>query len=316
MTADIRTPSIRIRAERVTPRRFPSATRWAEWRAAYLFLAPALLGFLCFVAGPLIAAVALSFSRYDILTPPTFVGLANYQLLLQDERLRRIYGNTVTLVVATVFLDVTIGLILALAVNRKMPALLRYLFRTAFFFPVLTSLASIAVIWSFLLNADFGILNYYLGKIGIGHVAWLTSSSRVIPAIMLMSVWKNVGFSFVLFVAGLQAIPRVFYEAARIDGAGAGRIFWRITLPLLSPTTFFAVVIGLINGFQIFDAPQILTQGGPGDSSRTVVMYIYEQGFRNFSMGYASTIALSLFLVILLLTVVQMRLSRNWVFYE
>jgi len=315
------TESIRLRARSkhagiTMKRRGRSAAAWADIRAATFFLLPTMVGFLLFVAGPLISAVGLSLTRYDIITPPRFVGLANYRLLMQDDRLRHIYGNTLVLVVATVTLDVIGGLALALAVNRKMPALLRYLFRTAYFFPVLTSLASIAIIWSFLLNFDFGVVNYYLGKVGIPRVAWLTSSDRVIPAIVLVSVWKNIGFSFVLFVAGLQAIPRVYYEAARIDGAGAWTIFRNITLPLISPTMFFATVIGLINGFQMFDTPQILTNGGPGDNSRTVVMYIFEQGFRNFAMGYASTIALSLFFIILALTLIQTRLSRKWVFYS
>ncbi len=304
------------RAGITAKRRGRSAAEWTDIRAAAFFLLPTMLGFLLFVAGPLISAVALSLTRYDIITPPQFVGLANYRLFLQDDRLRHVYGNTLVLVASIVTLDVAIGLALALAVNRKMPALLRYLFRTAYFFPVLTSLASIAIIWSFLLNYDFGVVNYYLGKVGIARVPWLTASNRVIPAIVLVSVWKNVGFSFVLFVAGLQAIPRVYYEAARIDGAGSWTIFRNITLPLISPTMFFATVIGLINGFQIFDAPQILTNGGPGDNSRTVVMYIFEQGFRNFAMGYASTIALSLFFVLLTLTLIQTRLSRKWVFYS
>jgi multiple sugar transport system permease protein len=181
---------------------------------------------------------------------------------------------------------------------------------------VLTSLASVSLVWQYLYNTDFGIINYYLGQIGIARIPWLTSSRSAIPSIILLGVWKNVGFNFILFVAGLQNIPRHLYEAASIDGAGRLATFRYVTLPSLTPVLFFTVVWGLINAFQVFDSPYILTSGGPGDSSRTVVMYIYETGFRFFQMGYASSVALSLFAVVVVLTAIQFRLSRVWVFYQ
>jgi multiple sugar transport system permease protein len=284
--------------------------------AAYLFLLPTGLGFLAFIAGPLVMAVGLSLFDYDLLSPPRFAGLSNFETAFGDPRLLIVYRNTLMYVVAWAVIDVVVAVALAVAINRPMHAVLRYLLRTAYFFPVLTSTASVALIWTFLLNSDLGIVNYYLSQLALPKVPWLTSSAWAIWSIVLMQVWKSVGFNFILFVAGLQNIPRHLYEAAALDGAGRWASFRHVTLPMLSSTTFFALVISMINGFQIFDSPFIMTQGGPGDASRTVVMYIYENGFRFFRMGYASTIAVTLFVVILALTLIQFRLSRNWVHYQ
>jgi multiple sugar transport system permease protein len=294
----------------------PGALRRGEARAAYLFILPTALGFLVFTAGPVVAAIGLSLFDYDVLSPPQFAGLANFEAALGDPRLLTVYRNTLTYVVAWAALDSGLALALAMAMHRPMNAALRYLLRTTYFFPVLTSTASVAIVWSFLYNTDLGIINYYISRLGLPKVPWLTSSAWAIWSIVLLQIWKSVGFNFVLFVAGLQNIPRHLYEAAAIDGAGRWASFRYVTLPMLSGTIFFALVISLINGFQIFDAAYIMTQGGPGDASRTVVMYIYENGFRFFKMGYASTVALSLFLVILLLTVLQFRVSRSWVHYQ
>ncbi len=302
------------------PRRTGGAERVGSLRrneafAAYLFILPTAIGFLVFTAGPVLAAIGLSFFDYDILSPPRFAGLDNFEALINDARLLTVYRNTLTYVVAWALIDLALALALAVAVNRPMHAVLRYLLRTAYFFPVLTSTASVAIVWSFLYNTDLGIINYYVSQLGLPKIPWLTSSAWAIWSIVFLQVWKSVGFNFVLFVAGLQNVPRQLYEAAAIDGAGQWASFRWITLPMLSGTMFFAVVISLINGFQIFDAAYIMTQGGPGDASRTVVMYIYENGFRFFKMGYASTVALTLFVVIMLLTIVQFRVSRSWVHY-
>jgi multiple sugar transport system permease protein len=292
------------------------AWRLREIGAAYLFIIPSAFLFLVFVAGPMLTALGLSFFQYDILTSPKWVGLKNYAKFFGDERLRLVYRNTIYYVAGTVSIELVLALLLAVATQRKIPSVLRYIFRTAFFFPVLTSLASVSIIWGYLYHTDFGIINYYVRQLGGSSIPWLTSSRWGLVALIGLGVWKSVGFQFILFVAGLQNIPRHLYEAAELDGAGRLGTFFNITLPLLSPTMFFAVIISLINGFQIFDSPFIMTQGGPGDATRTVGMYIYEQGFRFFSMGYASTVSLSLFLVILVLTLIQFRASRVWVFYE
>ncbi len=292
------------------------SARRRETLVAYAYLSPAAAGFLVFVLGPAVAAVALSFFEYDILTPPRFAGLANYARFLGDPRLPRIYLNTVVYVVWYVGLTTLLGLALAVAAHRPMRALWRYLIRSTYFFPVLTSLASVSLVWQYLYSTDFGIINYYLARLGVPRIPWLTSSQWAIASIILLGVWKNLGFNFILFLAGLQSIPRHLYEAAAIDGAGRWAGFRYVTLPSLTPVLFFSVVWGLINAFQVFDSPFILTTGGPGDASRTVVMYIYENGFRFFQMGYASTIALSLFLIVVILTLIQFRLSRVWVFYQ
>jgi ABC-type sugar transport system permease subunit len=292
------------------------ALRRGEAVAAYLFVLPTLLGFLVFTAGPLLAAIGLSLFDYDILSPPRFAGLSNFASALDDGRLLVVYRNTLAYVAGWALIDLVLALGLAVAINRPMHAALRYFLRTTYFFPVLTSTASVAIVWSFLYNTDLGIINYYLSQLGLSKIPWLTSSTWALRSIVLLQVWKAVGFNFILFVAGLQNVPRQLYEAAAIDGAGRWASFRHVTLPMLSGTVFFAVVISLINGFQIFDAAYIMTQGGPGDASRTVVMYIYENGFRFFKMGYASTVALTLFVVILLLTGLQFRISRSWVHYQ
>jgi multiple sugar transport system permease protein len=300
----------------MSPTRSRGRARRREAWVALAFLAPAIAGFLVFVLGPAVAAVALSLFDYDVLTPPRFVGLANYAQFLRDARLPRIYLNTLTYVLWYVGTTTVLGVALAVAAHRPMLAAWRYLIRTTYFFPVLTSLASVSIVWQYLYNTDFGIINYYLGRIGVPRIPWLTSSQWAVSSLVVLGVWKNLGFNFVLFLAGLQSIPRHLYEAAAIDGAGRWAGFRYVTLPSLTPVLFFSVVWGLINAFQIFDSPYILTSGGPGDASRTVVMYIYETGFRFFQMGYASTIALSLFLIVVVLTLVQFRLSRIWVFYQ
>lgn len=285
-------------------------------RAAYLFLLPSLIPFVLFVAGPLIAAVGLTFFRYDVLTSPEFAGLENFRHFASDPRLGRVYINTIIYVLGTVTVETIVALLLAVATNRAIPSVLRYTLRTAYFFPVLTSLAAVSIVWSYLYHTNFGVINYYIGELGGPQIRWLTSSTWAMPALIGLGVWKSLGFSYILFVAGLQNIPTHLYEAASLDGAGRVSTFFNITLPMLSPTVFFAVVISLINGFQIFDSPYIMTQGGPGDATRTVAMYIHEQGFRFFDMGYAATISLSLFVIILVLTMAQFRFSRSWVHYQ
>ncbi len=283
---------------------------------AYAFLAPALLGFTVFVAGPIVASLVLTLFSWDLLTPARFVGLDNFQRLAGDKRVLTSYVVTAIFVVSQVVLTSAIGLVLALGVHRLTSGPLRYVLRTAYFFPVITSTASVAIVWTYLYNTDRGVINYYLTQLGFGQIPWLSSSTWAIRSVIALAVWKSLGFDFILFEAGLKNIPQHLYEAARIDGAGAWKQFRHITVPMLTPTLFFAVVIGLIGAFQVFDAPYIMTTGGPGDSTRTVVMQIYENGFRFLRIGYASTIALTLFGIILSITIAQLALSKRWVFYQ
>ncbi|RPJ43914.1 MAG: sugar ABC transporter permease [Chloroflexi bacterium] len=287
-----------------------------EALAAYLFILPTLIGFLVFIIGPIIAAVFLSFTSYDLLTPPKINGIENYSRLFTDPRLRTVYWNTIFLTFLAVIGNNVVGLALAVLINQKLSGPLRYFFRTAYFFPVLIALAYCAIIWQFMFQKDTGLINYYLGLLGVAPLHWLGNKDLVKPAVIILDVWKNCGFNMIIYMAGLQSIPQEYSEASAIDGANRWQIFRRITLPLISPSIFFLVIINMIGALQMFDSVVVLTAGGPGDASRTLVMFIYEQAFQNFRMGYASAVALTLFAVIMGLTLIQFRLSQNWVHYE
>lgn len=287
-----------------------------EALSAYAFILPIVVGFVVFIVGPMLASFAISLFRWNLLTPPQYIGLANYQKLLADQRIVTVYLTTFRLALIVVACNMLLGLGLALLLNGKLHAILRNFFRLSIFFPFVVSGVAVSLIWTFLFHRDLGPLNYYLGLLGIARINWLDSSAYSPWAIVIADVWKNVGFYMLVFLGGLQSISRSYYEAAEVDGANSWQQFRSITLPLLSPTILFLVVISGIGALQIFEQPQILTNGGPGDATRTIVMYIYEQGFRFFDMGYASTVAITLFLIILILTLIQFRLSRRWVFYQ
>nr|WP_240159476.1 sugar ABC transporter permease [Paenibacillus aceris] len=208
------------------------------------------------------------------------------------------------------------GLLIALAVNRNIAKGWKYLYRTIFYFPVLATSAAVAVAWQFIFSKDFGILNYMLGKFGVSPIAWMQSPQWVYVAVAIYSFWKFIGNAFLYYLIGLQSIPAALYEAAEIDGANKTQRFFSITLPMLSPTIFFVLVTTLIGATQIFDEPYLITSGGPGDASRSVNMYIYEVAFQHHEMGYASTLSLSLFLIILCVTVFQFSISNKWVNYD
>jgi len=287
-----------------------------EALAGYLFILPTFIGYTAFVIGPILAAIGFSLTSYDILSPAQFIGIQNYTDLISDARLHKVYWNTIYFTVVAVSLNVGIGLLLAVLINRNMPSFLKYIFRTAYFFPVLVALTYCSIIWQYLYQKDTGIINYYLSFLHVAPTAWLSSPLWVMPSIIFMDVWKNTGFAMLVFLAGLQGISPDYYEAASLDGANRGQLFRYITLPLISPTIFFNVIIYMIGALQVFDSIIVLTQGGPGDASRSLVMYIYENAFQLFHMGYASATAITLFIVIMLLTLVQFRVGQSWVHYE
>ena len=287
-----------------------------EALAAYLFLLPSGVLFLMFVAGPIVASLVLTFLRWDGLSAAHFAGLDNYGTLVHDALLRTVILNTVVFVVADVLLKMLLALLLAVVVARYASRLISTVFRSIVFFPVIISGVAIGILWQWLMGTSFGLINYYLGVLGIPTVAWLDSSQNAMGSLVLVDVWRSVGFSFVVFTAGLQGIPVHLYEAADLDGAGEWAKFRHVTLPLLSPTTFFLLIINLINAFQFFDLSYVMTSGGPGDATRTIVYYIYFSGFRFFRFGYASTVAMLLFAILAILTFVQVRLSGRWVFYH
>lgn len=299
--------------EAVATRTAASRRRRRWLNPAWLFVLPSTIGFLGFVMLPLVMTIGYSFTDYDLFTPPEPNGVDNYLKLLGDERLWIAYGNTALFVLLAVPLNVGFGLVLALAVNRRMPRAVSVAIRSAFFAPTLVGLLFISIVWQFFFQTDGGIFNYYLGLIGIGPIPWLTSSSTAMLSIVMLDVWKNVGLAMLILLAGLQGIPQVYYEAASIDGASRARQTWSITLPLLSPQLFFVSTLYLIGALKVFDSIVVLTGGGPGDATRSIVMYVYETAFKGFDFGYASAVAVTLLAVIGLVTFLQFRVSTKWV---
>jgi multiple sugar transport system permease protein len=282
----------------------------------YLFILPSLLGVLIFTAGPVLASFGLSLYQWNVISPAKFVGLDNYERLARDSRALQSFVTTGQFVALAVTLQLAVSLLLAMGVQNLRHAGLRYLFRTAYFLPLLTSAASISIVLAYMFHQDFGVINYYLRQVGFDRVPWLNSPGWALIAIVLTYVWQHIGFTFIVFLGGLGGISRDVLEAADLDGASGWRRFWDVTLPMLSPTLLFATVIAVIDALQVFAEPFVMTNGGPGDATRTVVMIIYEAAFSFLQIGYGSAIAVLLFLIILLVTAIQFRLSNKWVFYQ
>jgi multiple sugar transport system permease protein len=250
---------------------------------------------------------------WNMITPPEFTGFGNIERMLGDDLVAKSLGATAYYT----FLGVPLQLIVAfaLAVLLNQPIRGRAFYRTAFYMPSITPAVASAVVWLQILNYDYGILNQILSWFGIPQVRWLFDPVAARPAMVLMSLW-GVGPQMVIFLAGLQNVPQELIEAAQIDGAGAWRRFWSMTVPLISPVVFFNLVMGIIGSFQVFTAAFIMTGGGPQDATRFMVLYIYENGFEYFRMGYAATLAWVLFAIIMFFTLVQFRVARTWVYYE
>lgn len=281
-------------------------------RSAYLFIAPGFIIFSIFTVAALIFAFYLTFHEWSIIQPDKpFVGLDNYREMIKDPEYRTAIFNTAYFTLGSVPLSMAIGLLLALLLNQ--PIRFRGLFRTMYFLPVVTPFVVTALLWKWLYNGDFGLFNYYLLRLHLidQPLLWLSSQNLAMPAVILMSVWGGVGFSMVIYLAGLQAIPEELYESAKLDGAGPLKRLWYITIPMLAPTTLFLLVIGVIGSFQIFTQIFIMTNGGPVNKTTTIVYYIYEWGFKFFDLGYASTLAMGLFVLLLGVTILQLRLYRR-----
>jgi multiple sugar transport system permease protein len=279
------------------------------------FVAPALLVIGVFFFAPVAAAFLLSFTDFDIYAVADFgntriIGLANYAALLRDPVFWKALGNTFYFALVGGPLTIAVSLGSAMLINAR---LVRFkgLFRTIYFAPVVTTLVAVAVVWRYLYHARFGLLNYALGLLGLDPVNWLGDPRWAMPAIILLAVWKNFGYNMVVFIAGLQSIPEDLYEAAEIDGASAWQRFRHVTLPMLAPTFVFVTIITMIGYFQLFAEPYVMTQGGPLQSTLSVVLLMYEQGFRWWNMGYAAAVAFVLFLVIFAVTLLQLRFQRG-----
>ncbi len=291
--------------------RFGRHAREAAW--GYLLIGPVMLGFAVFFLIALGASFYLSFTQWNMLTSPVYVGLANYRAVLHDHDFRIALVNTIAITVPHIALRLICALALAIALNSNIR--FRAFYRILFFLPVLTMPVAIGTIWKWLYDPAFGPINSVLRRIGVAGPEWLSSPRWAVVAVVVVLLWSGVGYDMVIYLAGLQAIPRDYYEAASLDGAGAWQRFRDVTLPLLTPTIFFLSVIGVIYSLQVFDLVYVMTRIDQTNKLPTVVYYIYDEGFRNFRMGYAITVAWVLLGMILIFTLLQFRLQRRWVFY-
>ena len=278
------------------------------------FLAPTVVGFLLFSLIPIVRSLYLSFTSWDILQPAEWVGPENYTVLLRSEEFWRVMRNTGEYIVLYVPLMLVSSLALAALLNRRFAGVGAY--KVLFFLPVLTSWVAGSLIWRWILNHKYGLVNVLLGHIGIAGPAWLDDKCWAMPGIVLASVWKDAGFFALIFLGALKGINHEYYEAAEIDGASPWKKFRHITLPLVSPTTFFVTITSIINSFQVFAQVQIMTYGGPAGATQVIMERIYKYAFQFFKMGYASALSWVLFVIILIITAIQWRLQKGWVFYD
>jgi multiple sugar transport system permease protein len=286
---------------------------WRKAATVSLFVLPSFVPLLAFTLGPMLASAGISLLRWDLLRPPRFLGAQNYLTVVADPDFQAAVGHTLFFIVGYLPIVYVGGLGLALLLNQRLRG--SGFFRSVYFLPVVTSWVVVALVWRWLLNPQSGIVNAALAVVGISGPGWWTDPSWAMPSIIFASAWKDLGFVMVILLAGLQAIPAEYYEAAEVDGAGRWSRFRHITLPLLSSSTFFVLVISLINSFQVFDQVWVMTNGGPAGASSVVVEQIVRHAFSYNQMGYASAMSWLLFVAILVVTLVQFRLQRRWVSY-
>lgn len=278
--------------------------------AGWIFILPALLGTLIFIVIPVICSFGLSFTKWDLLNPIHFVGLANYKEIFSEALFYKILANTIVFAIATSVLGVIIPLILACILNSKIRGAEFY--KTAYFLPFITPMIVIGVVWEWIFDPNIGLLNHVLNL----HVNWLYDTHFAMPALIIVSVWKLIGYNMIIFLSSLAGISQSLFEAAKIDGATPLQTFRDVTIPLLSPSIFFVVIITAISSFQVFDLIYLMTQGGPLDSTNVLVYAIYQNAFEYFNIGKASAIAYVLFFIILVLTLIQWSLRKKLVYNE
>jgi multiple sugar transport system permease protein len=293
--------------------RQPSDLQRLQARTGYLFVFPAFALYVIFVLAPVIVTCILSFTYFDPMAGSRWVGFDNYVRFFTDDRSQQIFWNTLRFTAFAVTGNICVGMLFALALDRKMPGPLLYFFRLAFFLPVIIAAAFVSIVWGYFYGDDLGVINYYLIRLGLSPVHWLTSSRYAMMSIVIMDVWKNAGFFMIIFIAALQGVPKTLVEAALMDGAGYWRRFFRIVLPWISPVVFFAIVYASIGALQVFESIVILTRGGPGDATRSMSIDIVEEAFDSFEIGYAASIAVVMTAVILAITTLQFMASRAWV---
>jgi len=284
-----------------------------EARDGYLFIAPWLIGFVLFVAGPMLGALVLAFMQWDLFSTPRFTGLTNFRQLARDPLVRISLWNTAFFTFISVPLNLMAALGTALLLNQRIR--FQSWFRTFFYLPSIMPAVAMAVLWFWIFNPDIGLANSLLSFLGLPRLQWIWSPTTSKPSFILMGLW-SVGNTMVIFLAGLQGISQTLYEVAEIDGANWWQKFRAVTLPMLSPVILFNLVLGIIGSFQVFTSAFLLTNGGPQNSTLFIVLYLYRLGFEQFRMGYASAVAWLLFVIILIFTLIQLRLSKSWVYYE
>lgn len=296
-----------------TPKKRMSLRRREEIEF-WISITPWIVGFVLFTGGPILASLAFSLTDWTGLTTRNFIGLANYiAMFTTDTQFFAVLKNTFYFSFVSVGLGLVLSLLVAMLMNQKVPGI--HVFRTIYYLPSVTSGVAIAIMWVWMFNPQMGLINYLLGLIGIQGPMWLASSQWAMPALILMSLW-GIGNNMVILLAGLQGIPEHLYEAARIDGANKFHELLYVTLPMLSPVLFYILVISIIGSFQIFENVYVMTRGGPGDATRVFVFHLYMNAFEYQKMGYASALAWVLFLIIMGLTVIQLKISKYWVYYE
>jgi multiple sugar transport system permease protein len=276
---------------------------------------PQLLGLLIFSAGAIIASFLISFTNWQLVLPPVWVGVKNYVNLFQLPQFWNVLGNTAYYTVGYVPFALIVPLFMAMLVNQKLRGIT--FFRTSYFLPTVSSGVAIALVWGWMYNPSFGIINFLLKAIlGIEGPRWLSDPRWAMPSLIMIGIWKDVGYNMMIYLAGLQGIPEELYEAARIDGGGWWHQFFHITVPLITPTMFFILILSVIGSFQVWGITYLLTRGGPAGATLTLAYYIYQQGFQWFHMGFAAALAYVLFFVVFVATMIQLRLQRRWVFYR
>lgn len=276
---------------------------------AMLMLAPNIIGFLLFMVLPIFATLFFSFTEYDLIGKPKFIGLENYAEMLRDPIIITTLKNTLVFTLITVPAGMAFSLLLAIVLDQRIG--MKRFYRGAYFLPSITSMVAVSIVWQWIYNPEFGLMNYALSFFGVKGITWLSSSSTSLLSIAIVSIWKNAGYNMMLFLAGLQGISISYYEASELDGASKLQQFKYITLPMLSPTTFFIFVMSIISSFQVFDSVVLMTKGGPGRSSSVLVHYLYQNAFQYFSMGYACAIAYLLFFIVLIVTIFNMRFEKK-----
>lgn len=302
----------RIKSKKASKKRL--STKMGNTIAGWLFISPMFLGFSIFMFGPLVYAFFMSLHDWPLLGDQTFIGMGNYQSLFEDETFTTSFVNTFLFSLGLVPLNIILAMFLASLLKEKFFGI--GFFRTAIFVPVVTSLIVWAIVWKYLLAPEFGFVNQFLGIFNIEGPSWLLSESTALPSVILVSVLKNVGLNMILFLTAMQQVPKELYEAAELDGATSFKKFRNVTLPLITPTIFLTMIITTIGAMKIFGQIYVMTRGGPGDSTKVLVYYIWETAFRHFEMGYASALAFVLFFVLLAFTILSWVVRKRWVFHE